>query len=89
VKAAAAERLAQARDDALAVLQGRILAEGAEWDPRILLDAVKVLTEKAALLSGDATSRTETRKVDGEARQRLEAVVDDLAGRAAKRDAAG
>ena len=70
----AAERLTEARDDALGHLHAAVTTSGDQTDPRVLLDVVAKLTNLVLLLEGRATARTEQISRDGaaEAVRRIE-----------------
>jgi len=79
VRAAALARIVEARDLALAKLISGLDELGDEFDPRVLLDIVTKLTDKAELLEGRATARQETIRIDAtEVRNRVLGQLDEL-----------
>ncbi len=87
VKAKAAERLADLRDDALSALHDRIIAEGEFLDPKVLLDTITKVTAQVELLEGRATGRTESVSNERaeQAREELVHRIDELARKRANK----
>lgn len=79
VQKKAAERLAEARDRALGLLN-ELLADG-KVDARTALDAVVKLTEKVETLEGRASDRVEVSNVS-EVDRELQRLADELRSRA-------